>query len=175
MASLAVCTHHDDFLGLVAPFAIATARPTVLVVDLDADGLEFPGERTLADLVADTPTLAELAPGRYGVVSLPNGGVSPEHAAGVMSALMRGWPDVVVRSRAPIAGVPFVNVMPALPGVGPSGPCAWVRSGLASGLDEEGVHVRPPTRNAYRAVHTGSTLSGRWLRSWAAVWEWPWR
>ena len=33
--ALAIHTHHDDLLGAVAPFAIAFARSTVLVVDLD--------------------------------------------------------------------------------------------------------------------------------------------
>ena len=69
--ALAIHTHHDDLLGAVAPLAIASARSTVLVVDLDPDGLALPGERTLADLVEDGPTLTELVPQRAGIASSP--------------------------------------------------------------------------------------------------------
>ena len=96
---LAIHTHHDDLLGAVAPFAIASARSTVLVVDLDPDGLALPGERTLADLVEDGPTLTELVPQRAGIASLPNGGVDASTAEEVVAALVKGWPDLIVRTR----------------------------------------------------------------------------
>jgi hypothetical protein len=174
MASLAVCTHHDDLLGLVAPFAIASFRPTVLVVDLEPDGLGFPGERTLAALVEDSPTLAELVPERAGVASLPNGGISADETGEVLSALQRGWPSVVFRSRHPIDGMPFVNVRPELGSVGAPGQSVWVKSGFGVDEESEGPRVRPPGRAAFLAARSGRTMRGRWLRSWEQVWEWPW-
>ncbi len=175
MVVLAVHTHHDDLLGLVAPLAIASARSTALVVDLDRDGLTLPGERTLADLVADGPTLAELVPHRSGIACLPNGGVDPEAAQDVLAALEKGWPDLIVRTRGPIDRLPVANVVPMLAGVSaPTGPCVWVRTGLGPVDRHQGPEVRAPGRAAFAAALAGRALRGRWLQSWSGVWEWPW-
>ena len=174
MPVIAVRTHHDDLLGLVAPFAVAASHRTALVVDLASSGFAFPGSKSLADLVRDGPTLAELSPQRTGVVSLPNGGIGGDDADEVMRALSRGWPAVVIRQSEPLGFGPQADVVPALPGIERPGPCIWVKAGHDTS-DLIGPTVVGPPRASIHAAMAGSQLRGRWLRSWATVWEWPWR
>lgn len=172
MDAVTVTAPSDQLLDLVAPFALATHRPTAIVVDLDGSGLPFPGRRTLAHLVEEQPTLTDLVPPRRGIVSLPNGGVDAEAALPVVDALRRGWPAVVIRSRRPLPGVAHAPVVPRLPGQGRAA-AVWVRTGLADS-GGEGPVVRAPSRRAFHQVLDGRALTGSWLRSWAAVWSWPW-
>ena len=175
MVALAVHTRHDDLLGVLAPFALASLRKTGLVIDLDLKGLPLPGRRTLADLVEDGPTLAELVPSRKGWAVLPHGGVSPAEAMEVVKALVESWPTVVVRSRTPLEGMPFVQVVPLLPGVNTRvSPRVWVRSGIGQVKPGPGPVVDTPPRAAFNAALAGHIPVGRWLRSWEKVWRWRW-
>ncbi len=173
MNVLAVSASSDEVLALAAPFAVAAHRDTAIVVDLDREGLAFPGTRTLGDLVSEQPTLDDLVPRRRGLVSLPNGGIDLEDALPILDALGKGWPAVVIRSREPVPGVPHAPVVPALAGADPV-TAIWVRTGLADPAGE-GPVVRGPTRDGLRRIVEGRTPSGRWVRSWAAAWSWPWR
>lgn len=176
MAALAVHTRHDDVLGLVAPFALAASRRTVLVIDLDPEGFPLPGRRTLACLVEDGPTLAELVPSRRGMAVLPHGGVDIEEARPVVDALVESWPCVIVRTRTPLPGLPFAEVAPLVPGVDiRSGPRVWVRTGIGRVKSGPGPVVDGPGRQAVTAVLAGQMPAGRWLRSWTEVWRWPWQ
>ena len=175
MVALAVHTLHDDLLGLVVPFALAASHRTVLVIDLDQQGFPLPGSRTLARLVEDGPTLAELVPTRSGLAVLPHGGVDIEAAEVVVDALVRSWPCVVVRARAPLAGMPFAEVAPLVPGVETrTRPRVWVRTGIGRIQPGPGPVVDSPGRSAFSAVLAGRAPAGRWLRSWTGVWRWPW-
>lgn len=175
MVALAVHTLHDDLLGLVAPFALAASHPTVLVIDLDPKGYPLPGKRTLARLVEDGPTLAELVPSRSGLAVLPHGGADMEASKVVVGALVESWPCVVVRARAPVSGMPFAEVAPLIPGVDTKArPRVWVRTGIGKIQPGPGPVVDSPGRSAVCAVLAGRAPSGRWLRSWAGVWRWPW-
>ncbi len=175
MVALAVHTLHDDLLGLVTPFALAASHPTALVIDLDPEGFPLPGRRTLAGLVEDGPTLAELVPSRSGVAVLPHGGADVEAAGVVLGALVESWPCVVVRTRTPVAGLPFAEVAPLVPGVDTrSRPRIWVRTGIGTVEPGPGPVVDSPGRSAVISVLAGRTPAGRWLRSWAGVWRWPW-
>ena len=82
MPALAMWTPEDGLLGALAPLGAALAAPPALVIDLDPSGPAYPGERSLADLVADEPTLEDLTP-RSGVAVVRNGGIAPSEAAGV--------------------------------------------------------------------------------------------
>lgn len=175
MVALAIHTIHDDLLGLVAPFALAMAHRTALVIDLDVHGLPIPGDRSLALLVEDGPTLAELVPPRQGLAVLPHGGVDSGAAMRVVSALAGSWPCVVVRSRDPLPGMPFVEVAPLVPGVATrTKPRVWVRTGIGRVKAGPGPVVDSPGRSAVGAVLARRIPAGRWVRSWAGVWRWPW-
>ena len=176
MVALAVHTLHDDVLGVVAPFALAASHRTVLVIDLDPDGIPLPGDRTLARLVEEEPTLAELVPSRSGVAVLPHGGVDVISASAVIGALVDSWPCVVIRARTPVDGIPFVEIAPLLPGVDTkASPRVWVRTGIGRVEPGPGPVVDGPGRSAVASVLARRAPAGRWLRSWAGVWRWPWR
>ena len=146
--ALAIHTHHDDLVGTVAPFAIASGRSTVLVVDLDPDGLALPGERTLADLVEDGPTLTELVPQRAGIASLPNGGVDASAAEEVVAALVKGWPDLIVRTR--LSGRRAADGERCPSGRG------WIRSCRSVCLGPHWSRLqRPPAGTGGRGTSTG--------------------
>ena len=173
--ALAVHTRHDDVLGLVAPVLIAGAHPTALVVDLDPEGISYPGRRTLADLIEDGPTLGELRPARSGVAVLPGGGAEAEAARPVLAALLEAWPQVVLRVRERIRGFPLAEVTPLLPGVEAAGrPRVWVKTGVGRMEPGPGPVVEGPGRAAAAAVLAGRAPGGGRLRSWRRVWEWPW-
>lgn len=176
MVALAVHTLHDDVLGLVAPFALAVSHRTALVIDLDPAGIPLPGDRTLARLVEEEPTLDELVPSRSGVAVLPHGGVDAASATPVVAALVDSWPCVVVRTRRPVAGMPLAQVAPLIPGVDTkSSPRVWVRTGIGRVEPGPGPVVDGPGRAAVASLVAGRAPAGRWLRSWAGVWRWPWR
>ena len=176
MVALAINTLHDDVLGIVAPFALASSHRTALVIDLDVEGIPLLGDRTLARLVEDGPTLAELVPSRSGVAVLTHGGVDTESATAVVGALVDSWPCVVVRSPFPLSGLPFVEVAPLIPGVDTKvSPRIWVRTGIGRIDPGPGPVVDGPNRSAVAALVAGKAPTGRWLRSWAGVWRWPWR
>lgn len=173
--ALAVHTRHDDVLGLVAPVLIAGAHPTALVVDLDPEGISYPGRRTLAHLIEDGPTLGELRPARSGVAVLPGGGASAEAARPVLAALLESWPQVVLRVRERVPGFPLAEVTPLLPGVEDAGrPRVWVKTGVGRMEPGAGPVVEGPGRAAAAAVLAGRSPGGGRLRSWRRVWEWPW-
>ena len=176
MVALAVHTLHDDVLGMLAPLALASFHRTALVIDLDPEGIPLPGRRTLADLVEDGPTLAELVPSRKGLAVLPHGGVPIPAAMEVVDALVRSWPCVVVRTRTPLDGIPFVRVAPLIPGVDTRvPPRVWVRTGIGRVEPGPGPVVDAPSRSAFNSVPACQTPTGRWLRSWGPAWRWRWQ
>ena len=182
MTALAVWTAFDGLLSAVAPLGLAAAAGTALVVDLDPGGPAYPGDASLADLVAEGPRRADLVPGRSGVAVLRNGGVSAAEAREVVEALAIGWPNLVVRVVDPgqaegMASV--VPVWPLLPGM------------LASRADRRSVYQRTgfvanppgpgPLLPRLRPAIVASLLNGtlphrsRWVAAWREVWRLPWR
>ena len=168
-------------LGAVAPLGLAMAAGTALVVDLDPDGPAYPGDRSLAALVAEGPRRSELAPGRAGVAVLRNGGVAGEEAADVVAALVAGWPQVVVRlpaRPAPAdAPAPVVPVRPLLPGGlwTTPGPAVHQRAGWPVAPDGPGPVLPIPRPRTWQALLGGlRPPPDRWLRAWREVWSFPW-
>lgn len=170
-------------LGAVAPMAAALAAPgPCVVVDLDPAGPDYPGDVSLADLVANGPTAAELRPPvPSGVALLRNGGVTATEGARVIAALVEGWPFVVLR--APVAGggvpgpvVPVLALIPGTLATRPEQPAVYQRGGWAVPAPGPGVVVPRPTPRVLGALLGGRRPSpDRWLRSWAAVWRFPWQ
>lgn len=185
---LSLRTELDPVLSVVAPLglAAAAARPCLLI-DLDENGPLYPGQRSLADLVAEGPNRIELVPGldrRHSsrVAILRNGGVSWPEAANVVEALIRQWPSVVLRLptrdiRLPSAGK-VVPVVPLLPGLlAPAGRRAavWQALGGAKSAPGPGPVLPPLSRHLLtRLLSARWEPRGRWVNAWRCVWELPW-
>ena len=180
MAALGITCVAGGIVGVVAPLALAVARGTALLVDLDPSGPSYPGEGSLAQLVADGPRLADLRPGRRGVAVLRNGGVDAEAAEEVVDALVAGWPDVVLR--LPAVGssfsCPAVPVVPLLPGgLTPllDRPAVYQQTGWNEKAPGPGVVIPTPSRSVVSCLLQGGVpAASRWIGRWRSVWEMPW-
>ena len=180
-------TRSDHVLSVVAPvgLAAAAARPA-LVIDLDPDGPAYPGTRSLADLVEEGPTRAELFPGLpgahgAGVALLRNGGIGWEPALPMIETLAQRWPALVLR--LPGSGGPWpwpvVPVVSLLPGIlRPLGGSAAVWQSMTSRRD-----LAPGPGPVLPAVNRSTLIGmltlrseprGRWVKAWSQVWELPW-
>lgn len=169
----------DDVLSALAPLGMALAAGTALVVDLDQFAHPFPGERTLAEVVEEGPTLAELDPRGSGVAVLPNGGADLEAALEMVVRMAGSWPAVVARVGADPVPFPVVPVRPLWPGfLAPGGERASVWQEVPGGGEPPGPGpVLPvPGRSTVTAFLAGRyPLRSRWVRAWRTVWELPWR
>lgn len=180
MPALAIWSPEDEILGAVAPLALGAAAGTSLVVDLDPAGPRYPGEMSLARLVAEGPTRADLSPQRRGVAVVRNGGIKPQDAEDVLNALVEGWPAVVLRLPADhIADGSAIPVLPLVPGSllrRFSGPAVYQRSAWRVQVPESALVLPRPGSGtigallAGRAPHPGD----RWIRSWRQVWGKGW-
>jgi len=181
MPALAVWTAFDGLLSAIAPLGLAAAVETALVVDLDPAGPPYPGQASLADLVAEGPRRADLVPVKNGVAVLRNGGVDGTEAREVVEALITGWPHVVVRiGDATIAEglAPVVPVRPLLPGLlAPRAEtqCVYQRTGFAANPPGPGP-VLPRPRPAFLASLLNGIIArrSRWVAAWRPVWRLPW-
>ena len=180
MPALAIWSPEDEVLGVVAPLALGAAAGTALIVDLDVDGPRYPGELTLAGLVADGPTRGDLSPQRRGIAVVRNGGVEPEDAEQVLRALVDGWPAVVFRLPADhTAGDGAIPVLPLIPGTlisRSAGPAIFQRSGWRVRVPEGGVVLPRPGRGTISALLAGRIPhpGDRWIRAWRGVWGQSW-
>lgn len=183
MAVLATWVPEDALLGAVAPLALAAAAGTCLVVDLDPDGPRYPGEATLASLVADSPHRDHLTPRRRGVAVLANGGVAGEDARPVLDALVAGWPNVVLRlpatpHRPDVSGVvPVVLDLPGSVVVAVTGRRVVQRSAVTVRRRHgAGVVVLPSVRRSTVRTLLDGRLPGpgRWMAAWRPVWRMRW-
>jgi hypothetical protein len=181
MTVLRTWTERDGLLSVIAPLGLAAAASTALVVDLDPDGPAYPGGRTLADLVVDGPTAAELHPIRRGLAVLGNGGVDAGEATEILHALADGWPNLVARVPDPEVGSdlgPLVPVRPLFPGVlrpHSRAPAVWQRTGFAVRPPGPGPTLPRPSRTTTNRLLTGGPIpKSRWVEAWAGVWRLPW-
>lgn len=173
-------TSDDPVLSAVAPIGLAAAAGTALIVDLVARDPQNASVRTLRDIAADGPSLAELSPGRRGVAMIRGGGLDVSELVPVIEALTGRWPAIVVRTSSGTWPFPEVPVVPLFPGVihavpatrhagvwqpvrggseppGPGPVLPWLRPGLVRRM----LSARLPQRS-------------RWVGAWAQVWEMPW-
>ena len=184
MATLSVWTPHDGLLACVAPLGLAASVGTALMVDLDPAGPDYPGELSLAKLVADGPRRADLEPRSRGLAVLRNGGVDGTgdgDVAEVLEALAGGWPQVVLRlpptPRPPDARrvVPVLATLPGPLTVPWTGPAVQQSTGLAMARQVPGVTLPRPGRATLLGLLRGTVRPrSRWIRAWRPVWEMPW-
>ncbi len=180
MAALATVCETDGVLGIVAPLALAAAADTALVVDLDPAGPHYPGPGSLAELVEQGPRLDDLVPNRSGIAVLRNGGIDATTAGDVISALVRGWPNVVLR--LPRGGcnisLPLVPVIPLLPGgMTPESdrPAVYQQLGWHEKAPGPALTMPTPARGSVAALLEGRMPPmSRWIRAWGRVWSMPW-
>lgn len=182
MPVLAVWTPEGGLLGAVAPLGLALSAGTALVIDLDPLGPAYPGDRSLADLVAESPRRQDLDPGD-GVAVLRNGGVDPVRTGRVVEALVESWPSVVLRlpPRPQIEHLdhPRVPVVHLIPGGwfrAPEGPAVYQATPSWSAMPAPGVRLPVPARGTVHALLTGRRPGpgDRWIRAWRSVWRVPW-
>lgn len=181
MRILGVRTEIDSVLSVLAPMGLAAAADSPsLLVDLDPAGPNYPSKRSLADLVADGPTRAELTPGPAEMAVLRNGGVGWIEAAETIERLAGSWPSISLRVGEGELGLPWpvIPVVPLLPGflsVAGGRPAVWQASGLGQVAPGPGPVLPPLHRRAIHSLlETQSIPRGRWVRRWRQVWELPW-
>jgi hypothetical protein len=163
----------DPILHHIAPLGLAAAAGRCLIIDLDPAAPGY-SQRTLADLVSDGPTAADLATGP-GVALLGNGGIRYEEAASMIDRLVALWGRVVVRDGRNPHPFRVLSVEPLLPA--PFTPAhADVVQAVAFGQGSSGRPVLPPLRrHQIRSLLSGTIESRwRWTRAWAAAWREPW-
>jgi len=176
LPAVALWTPEDGLLGALAPLGAALAAGTAIVIDLDRHGPHYPGDRTLADLVADDPTEEDLQT-RPGVAVLRNGGVDPRQAADVVAALLERWERVVLRlppRPVPDGDVPVVPVRLLSGGwFQSSEPAAvWQSTAEWIRMPADGIRLPVPERDTVRALLAGRRpLRSKWVRAWESVWS----
>ena len=180
--ALALWTPEDGLLGALAPLGLALAAGDAIVVDLDPLGPRYPGERTLAELVAGGVRRDDLAP-RGGVGVLRNGGVSPSEAGSVVDALLAHHPRVVLRlpprpapAHLPIPVVPVRLHLPGSLFARPDGPAVFQATPSFARLPGIGVRLPVPAGTTVRALLDGRRPSSRdrWVKAWRSAWTLPW-
>jgi hypothetical protein len=178
---LGVMTHQDGVLSALAPLGLAASVQTALMVDLDPSGPPYPGDTSLARLVADGPTSRDLQPSRTGLAVLRNGGVAYTEAEQVVDALGQGWPHVVLRlasSNQARLFVPVVPVIPLFPGllaIPWKQPAVFQDTGFRITPAAPGPVLPRPSRRTVAALLNGRIdPRSRWIRAWRDVWELPW-
>ncbi|HJQ76681.1 MAG TPA: hypothetical protein VJ948_05395 [Acidimicrobiia bacterium] len=168
----------DMILSVVAPIGLAAAAGTALVVDLAAE-MAATTTRSLADIRADGPTLAEISPGRGGVALIAGGGTDRAETTELVKRLSSRWPAIVVRVDGDGWDFPVVPVFPLF-----GGRLAPVPRGLTGVWQPVGTGGSPPGPGpVLPRLRTGSLrrmLEGHlprrsgWVAAWAPVWEMPW-
>jgi hypothetical protein len=177
MSVLALWSPVDMMLGVVGPLAAAAAVDTALLVDLDPNGPRYGGPHSLADLVSRGPTRSQLEPTRAGPAVLRNGGVEPDDAEEVVAALVKRWPNVVLRCAPSTTMVTKgVALLPLLPEpFTPRFEGSFVyQSTHFSPRKPPESHVLPvPRSSTVRALLSGTRphSTDRWIRAFAAVWN----
>ena len=109
---------------------------------------------------------------------LRNGGVAPSEATEVLTALLRGWPNVVLRARNPVDQVPTVPLVPLLPGElirSDHRVAVYQRLGWRLPAPGPAIALPTPSRGTVRALCEGRLpMRSRWVAAWGPVWEMPW-
>lgn len=176
MPVVALWSPNDLLLSVLTPIGLAMTRSQTLVIDLDPAGPRYESAYSLADLVADGPTRAQLEPHPRGIAVLPNGGVGVDDAAPVVRELVNRWPNTVLRCNPAVAPPETaISVLPLLPGafmVRPTTRVVFQQLGLVRDIPK-GAFVLPrpgrATLDALMGLRTMPTKSP-WLQQLSRIW-----
>lgn len=178
---LGIRTELDSVLGAIAPIGLAAASGAMsLVLDLDPAGPRYPGERSLADVVAEGPRRVELSPAGGSLAIMRNGGVAWDEAAETVHRLAGAWPVLVLRVSVGTPDLPWpvVPVVPLLPGImstSTARPAVWQLTGRGQRPPGPGPILPPLGRAALTSLLEFRHLAAhRWVKAWRSVWELPW-
>lgn len=185
MTVLAVTTPTGGVLGAVAPLGLlAAGGATVLLVDLDPAGPRYPGSGSLAQMVEDGPTASDLRPVRRGAAVLRNGGIAFTDALEVVTALIAGWPRVVLRlppTLDAVSDLPNLPVISAHPLLDvelfpvPKGLVVHQRMSRSAHKRVSGMVLPVPSSTCWSRLMAGTFPAGdRWIRAWRIVWRTQW-
>lgn len=167
----------DPMLSAVVALGLGASLSTALVIDLAGD-LRVPSRRSLADLISDGPSSAELSPGRSGVAVASGAGARELDSRSLADSLATGWPSVIVRLGAPRWEGALIPVRPLYPGwMAPTTGSAsvWQPLGGAGTAPGPGpVLPRLGHRVASSLLGGRIPVRSRWVRALAPVWELPW-
>jgi hypothetical protein len=174
----------DGLLGAIAPVGLAAAGGTALLVDLDPAGPRYPGAGSLAGLVSGGPRRDDLEPAGSGLAVLRNGGITPTDAREVVTALVRGWPRVVIRLPGGVApsltlraaGVRarILPIRPLVPGpmLDVPGPAVYQSGGWRIRPPGPGLVLPRPRPATWSALASGVVpVPDRWLLAWQRLWR----
>lgn len=166
----------DPVLATVGPVGLAAAVGTALIIRFDGG---MTSSRTLAEIAADGPALAELSPGRRGVAMISSGETDGLDVADIVGRLASRWPAVVLGARADQVPFPVIPAMPMFPGRLMSGPerthCVWQPVGAVGSAPGPGpILPRLPPRVLRQLLEGRLPRRSRWVAAWRPIWEMPW-
>ena len=177
MPAIATWTPNDAVLDVVVPLGLAFAAGTALVIDADPAGPRPPDGSSLARLVADGPTRADLEPQQPGPAYLANGGVEIAEASTVISALAERWPAIVIRcpprQPRPDGALAVAPLLPEPWGTRHAGRTLYQRTILSPSSVPDGVVLPRPRRATVAALLAGRrpATRDRWIRTLRTVWD----
>lgn len=156
---------------------LAASLGTTLLVDL-TDQMGSPKARTLADIAAEGPRLAEVRPGRRGVAVIRSGLLPQAEVDLVVDMMALRWHGVVVLLGSGEWAGAVVPLRPLFPGwLAPTTTETSVWQRVPGGSSPPGPGpILPLLRSGAvrRMLAGGMPATGRWLRGWRTVWEMPW-
>ena len=176
MPVIAVWTPADALLDIAIPLGLVAAVRSGLVVDLDPAGPNVGSGPTLAELVSEEPTAAQLAPVDGAAAYLSNGGVEPDAAWPVVAALVERWPATVLRCAPrgprPDAAIAVLPLLPAPFTLRAEGRCVYQRTAVSPREAPAGPVLPRPRPETISSLLAGRRpATDRWLRSLRSLWE----
>ncbi len=176
MSVIATWSPADAALHTLVPLGLAVAAGTALVIDLDPEGARMGPGPTLADLVREGATRAQLEPSRRGPAFLPNGGIDPADAQEVIAGLCERWPGVVLRCPPrldrPLGSIAVLPLLPEPHTLVAASPAVYQRCGFSPRSAPAGLVLPMPRRGTVEHLLGGRSPRGsdRWIRALVPLW-----
>ncbi len=176
MSVIATWSPADAALHTLVPLGLAVAAGTALVIDLDSEGARLGSGPTLADLVREGATRAQLEPTRRGPAFLSNGGIEAADAQQLISGLCERWPSVVLRCpprlERPVGAIAVLPLLPDPHTLVAAAPAIYQRCGFSPRHSPAGLILPPPRRGTVEHLLGGRSprRSDRWIRALEPLW-----
>lgn len=177
MSVIATWSPADAALHTLVPLGLAVAAGTALVIDLDREGARIGSGPTLADLVREGATRAQLEPSRRGPAFLSNGGIEPADAQELIAGLCERWPAVVLRCPPrldrPVGSIAILPLLPDPHTLVAASPAVYQRCGFSPRHAPAGLVLPVPRRGTVEHLLGGRSprRSDRWIRALQPLWS----